>query len=411
MKVLMIGLELPPDNSGGLGVACYQLCKSLSKNGADIDFILPYEPKHKYDFMNVVSSSKITNKFLDGKINTIAGSATLSTYDSHLFNSAPYRRGWLNISAEPQDNYEAAVDVMTAKNVYDVIHAHDWMTFRAALRAKQKTNCPLIVHVHSIERDRSAGLEGNPMVREIEALTFMLADKIIAVSQRTKDMISEDYFIPASKIDVLHNSLDLDDAIPLSGENAYFFLSEMKKLGWKVVTSAGRTTGQKGLPNFMHAAQAVVHKLPKTIFLFVGSGEQLHELMELSADLGIAKNVIFTGFQRGKNWRDAFATADLFVMPSISEPFGLTPFEAVGYGTPAMISKQSGISEVFANCLKIDFWDINEMANQIASVLSYDSLRDELHANSWQEYAKLSWDSAAIKLLGTYERQMAVNHG
>src|SRR6185437_13327188 len=122
-------------------------------------------------------------------------------------------------------------------------------------------------------------------------------------------------------------------------------------------------------------------------------GDQYHELIELSAELGIAQNVVFAGFQRGKKWRDAYAIADLFVMPSVSEPFGLTPFEAVGYGTPALISKQSGVSEVFVNCLKIDFWDVDEMANQIAGVLKYDSLRDELHANAWQEYQRLGWDN------------------
>jgi len=405
MKVLMLGWELPPDNSGGLGVACYQLCKSLARTGVDIDFILPYESQHRYEFMNVLSSVKLVKNF-----KYASTAAPLNPYDSHMYAKSGNVRGWLSQS-EPQDHYEAAVDMAAESHEYDLIHAHDWMTFRAALRAKQKAECPLIVHVHSIERDRSAGLDGNPMVREIEALTFLLADRIIAVSQRTKDMISKDYSIPADKIEVMHNSLDLEDVIPLDGNNAYFFLSELKNMGWKVVVNIGRLTSQKGLPNFMNAAQAVVHKMPKTIFMFVGSGDQYHELIELSAELGIAQNVVFAGFQRGKKWRDAYAIADLFVMPSVSEPFGLTPFEAVGYGTPALISKQSGVSEVFVNCLKIDFWDVDEMANQIAGVLKYDSLRDELHANAWQEYQRLGWDNAARQLLNTYEQRLVSKNG
>jgi glycogen synthase len=177
----------------------------------------------------------------------------------------------------------------------------------------------------------------------------------------------------------------------------------MKQHGYRVVVNVGRLTIQKNLPNLLRAAKEVVARAPKTIFLFVGSGEQERELLEQAASLGIGRNVVFTGFQRGKAWRDAYAIGDLFVMPSISEPFGLTPLEAVGYGTPALVSKQSGVSEVLTNCLKVDFWDVQEMANQITAVVQNDALRDELHTNSVKEYERLSWNNAADRLLELYE--------
>jgi glycosyltransferase involved in cell wall biosynthesis len=215
-----------------------------------------------------------------------------------------------------------------------------------------------------------------------------------------------DYDIPADKIDVVHNSIDSRYIEPLDTENVYRYLSLMKSLGYRVVVNVGRLTIQKGLPNLLQAAQLVLQKAPKTIFLIVGSGEQYYELITQAADLGIGENVLFTDFQRGKNWRDAFAIGDLFVMPSVSEPFGLTPLEAIGYGTPALVSRQSGVSEVLRNCLKVDFWDINEMANQISSVVLSDALRDELLKHAYKEYEQLTWDRASKKIEQLYERHL-----
>ena len=271
------------------------------------------------------------------------------------------------------------------------------------------TGKPLIVHFHSIEADRSGQPGGgNPMVREIESLALLLADKIVAVSQHTKDAIVREYNVPADKIEVVHNYSDPADLMPAEGtESAYRYLSEMKKQGYKVITNVGRLTIQKGLPNLLRAMQLVVQREPKAMLLIVGSGEQRNELITMSADLGIARNVMFAGFQRGKNWRDAYSIADLFVMPSVSEPFGLTALEAIGYGTPVLISKQSGVSEMIRNALKVDFWDVNEMANQIVAVVRSDALRNELHANAYREYNSHSWDESADKLLGIYNKHTA----
>lgn len=386
----MLGWELPPHNSGGLGVACYNMAKALSRRSIDIEFVLPYLARHDIDFMKVTSA-------LHFKPSEITFS-----YDSLRYDEAGTSEADPVSMAEQMNLYETAVGRIAELGEYDIIHAHDWMTFRAGLRAREFLNVPLILHLHSIERDRAGGNTGNPLVREIEGLSMLLADRVIAVSQHTKNMIVKDYGIPADKILVAHNSLNPWELEPLDGANVYNYLAAKRRQGYKVVASVGRLTLQKGLPNLLYAAKAVIDRVPKTLFLIVGSGEQYHELIELAARLGIARNVVFTGFLRGKKWRDAYAIADLFVMPSISEPFGLTPLEAIGYGTPALISKQSGVSEVIQNCLKVDFWDVDEMANQIAAVVQNEALGKELLANSYHEFARLSWAKCAEQLEQIY---------
>ncbi len=394
MKILMLGWELPPYNSGGLGVACYQLCKALSKKTVDIEFVVPYTAEHGIDFMKI-------NTAHPQDVKTVINSGI--PYDSFKYTKISGETEWVDLF-DQSTIYEEAVGRIVDETSFDLIHAHDWLTFRAALRAKEKSNRPLILHVHSIESDRAGREnEGNHLVREIEYNAMMLADKIIAVSNHTKKAIIREYKIPFDKIEIIHNSVDLSEILPIDGDNSYSYLETMKQHGYRVVVNVGRLTIQKGLPNLLKAAKAVIESAPKTIFLVVGSGEQNTELIELAAELGISKNVLFVGFMRGKQWRDAFAIGDLFVMPSVSEPFGLTPLESIGYGTPALISKQSGVSEVIANCLKVDFWDIREMANQITSVVKNDVLRDTLQRNSRMELDELSWSQAADKLLTAYK--------
>ena len=393
----MLGWELPPYNSGGLGIACYQLCKALSKRDIDIEFILPYSAEHGIDFMTVSAVSP------QGVADTVRSGIA---YDSFKYTLEDGSERWLNIH-DQQAMYEQSVAELVQSKEFDIVHAHDWLTFRAALRVKQMKNCPLILHVHSVESDRAGSSSGNPLVQEIEALGLLMADKIVAVSQHTKQSIIDDYGIPPNKIEVVYNSIDAKDIEPLDNQNVYKYLSLMKSLGYRVVVNVGRLTIQKGLPNLLMAARLVIDKAPKTLFLIVGSGEQYYELVTQAADLGIGDKVLFTDFQRGKNWRDAYSIGDLFVMPSVSEPFGLTPLEAIGYGTPALVSRQSGVSEVLRNCLKVDFWDINEMANQIASVVQSDVLRDELWRHAYREYVQLTWDRAGEKIQKMYEHHLS----
>lgn len=394
---MMLGWELPPHNSGGLGVACWQLCKALSKKGIDIEFVLPYEAEHEADFMRINSvPSKI--KLLYGEY--------LASYDS-----ASYSEFSPAVPAEMQTthaSYEATVAKLAEEMEFDIIHAHDWLTFRAGLKAREISGKPLLVHVHSIESDRAGGGSGNPLVREIEGLTFLLADRILAVSNHTKKAIGREYGIPLDKIDVVHNSYDAGSVEPASKETAYTYLQAMKNSGYKVVVNVGRLTLQKNIPNLLHAAKEVVYRAPKTLFLIVGTGEQDYELIELAAHLGISRNVVFTGFLRGKQLRDAFAIGDLFVMPSISEPFGLTPLEAASYGTASLVSHQSGVAEVFRSCLKVDFWDVKEMTNQIAGAVQNTTLTDELVKNAQNELDTLSWSTSADKVLELYQQHHGV---
>ncbi len=393
MKILMLGWELPPYNSGGLGIACYQLCKALSKQNVDIEFILPYAADHGIDFMDVTAASPQP--------------ASGFKQAANPYDSKRYAESGDNDLHFQQRLYEASVARLVEEREFDIVHAHDWLTFRAALRVKERRGCPIVLHVHSVESDRAGGQNGgNPAVQEIESMALHLADKVIAVSRHTKQAIVRDYGLPPSKIEVIHNSIGELERAQLGSDNAYRYLSLMKQQGYKVVVNVGRLTVQKGLPNLLKAAQKVIAKEPKTLFLIVGNGEQYHELIEQSAELGIGRNVLFADFQRGKNWRDAFAIGDLFVMPSISEPFGLTPLEAIGYGTPALISKQAGVGEVLHNCLKVDYWDIDEMANQIVAVVRDEALANELWHNAYQEYQKLSWQDTGRKIRAVYDKHL-----
>lgn len=395
----MLGWELPPHNSGGLGVACYQLCKALAQKGADIEFVLPYTAEHPgVDFMRInAAHPQDVEKVLKAGI----------AYDSFKYVKESGEVQEIDIFGQSAI-YEQAVERIVDMASFDIIHAHDWLTCRAAIRAKMLTGKPLIVHLHSIEADRS-GTErgGNPYVREIEELALLIADRIVAVSQHTKNAIIREYDIPAEKIEVVHNHFDPSGLIASDeSDNAYRYLTAMKKQGYKVVANIGRLTIQKGLPNLLKAFSKVVDREPKTLLLVVGSGEQRNELIALSGELGIGRNVLFTEFQRGKNYRDAYAIADLFVMPSISEPFGLTALEAIGYGTPVLLSRQSGVSELIHNSLKVDFWDVDEMANKIIAVVRNEPLQRELHKNSYREYLAHSWEKSADKLLDIYDRHL-----
>ncbi len=385
MKVLMLGWELPPHNSGGLGVACLNLAKRLADSGADIEFVLPYTADYDFDFMNVSGASNQSTEVILSAYNSQASLSTNEAETAYI---------------------KKVMDIITEKT-FDVIHANDWLTFRAALMTREKTGWPLIAHVHSIEADRAGG-HGNSLVRDIEQMTFLIADRVVAVSEHTKQRIIDEYQIPRDKITVVHNSIDLNDIEPLDLSNAYYYLDFLKKLGYRIICNVGRQTLQKGLPNLLQAARDVLKYEPKTIFLLVGDGDQQNELIDLTAELGISRNVIFTGFQRGKTVRDAFAIADLFVMPSVSEPFGLTALEATAYGTASLISKQSGVGEVLQNTLKADFWDVNQMANQIVAAIRSNTLIDSLSSNAKVELQTQSWQQSANKFMEIYQAQSQV---
>ena len=405
MKILMLGWELPPHHSGGLGVACYQLCKALSYDGFSIDFVLPYHDKHEnIDFMNLVPATNLSAQ----EARQLGGA-----YDSQSFGASASKR----IEELPNDlrglqaYYTRAMQEVVSQSAPEVIHAHDWLTFEAATEAKKHSHAPMIAHVHATEFDRSGTNQGNPIIHDIEYNGLLMADRIVAVSQATKEIISREYDIPANKIDVVHNSVDVSEFTKVYDNTTFGYLAEMKKRGYKVVVNLGRLTIQKGLTHLLRAAQLVVERDPKVLFLICGTGDQYHELLELSADLGIAENIFFTGtFVRGKAWSDAYDIGDMFIMPSVSEPFGIAPLEAIGHGTPALVSKQSGVSEVIRNMLLFDYWDHARMADQILAMANYDALPTELYANARREFDQLSWSDVAQKCRSIY-KQLAASKG
>lgn len=385
----MLGWELPPHHAGGMGVACYQMCKGLSATGVDIEFILPFTAEYGIDFMKVTGASKQTPQEV-----LLAGGGI---YDSPKFTKKK-KIGKEHLDLNKQhDLFAHNVAEMVEYKEFDVIHAHDWLTFRAGIMAKMVTGKPLIVHVHATQFDQSAGGHGNPEAREIEYAGLAMADQIFAVSQYTKDIIVREYGINPDKVRVVHNSMEVETEIDES-RNVHEYLKVMKSNGYKVIVNIGRKTIQKGLTHLIQAASAAVSKNPKLLFVLAGGGEQDDELVALAAAYGISKNVISIGWISGKQWRDTFKIADVFVMPSVSEPFGLVALEAIGFGAPVIISKQSGVAEVLQNCFKVDFWDTDQMADMILALCEHPGLAQTMWRNSYEEYINQSWQKSVDKM-------------
>jgi glycosyltransferase involved in cell wall biosynthesis len=400
----MLGWELPPHNSGGLGVACYHLSKALALQGASIDFVVPYSAYHpKTEFMTIHGATKL---------DPLDKSGLMGAYDSKYLKTLGLDETDavdLNDMRGVQRRYIKFVEQLVRKKPPEAIHAHDWLTMEAGIRAKQITGAPLIVHVHATEFDRSGELSGNPLVHEIEYQGLIMADRIIAVSGITKDIIVSQYGIPADKVEVMHNAIDVSDL----GEHdydrrTYKYLEALKDEGYTVVATVTRLTVQKGLTHFLRAAARASEKHHKLVFLLAGDGEQRDELIQMSADLGIADKVFFSGFVRGKQWRDAYNVADIFVMSSVSEPFGLTALEAAHHDTALIISKQSGVGEVLESIFRYDFWDTDVLADQIVGIAASPALMKELKENVKKDYTRISWHDVAERCLGLY-RDMQVS--
>ena len=396
----MLGWELPPHNSGGLGVACLNMARALSKEGANIDFVIPYRAEHpNTNFMNILSATRLDPIYRYG------GGA----YESlNLFEEIipTFNKEKLVSIREIQKEYCDYIDKCLGSHHYDVVHAHDWLTYEAGILAQKKYKIPLIAHVHATEFDRSGMHTGNPLIHEIEYEGLTTADRIIAVSESTKRIIHEKYKIPLSKIEVVYNSLDegYDQDDYAFNDKTYNYIKTLKQSGYTVISTVGRFTIQKGLQNLMQAAAMALAKNPKLIFVFAGDGEERNDLISLAAELGISKNVIFTGFIRGKKLRDVYSISDIFVMSSISEPFGLTALEAAHHGDVLILTKQSGVSEIIWSALKYDFWDQKKLADEILAVAENPALRKTLKNNISTEYRKISWEQVAKKCLKIYNK-------
>lgn len=390
----MLGWEFPPFASGGLGTACYGLAKSLSKQGENITFIAPKADPNAHNFLKMISADmkKIKFKAINSPITPYMNEKEYEKEYNRYSKSKEKSIYGRNLMQEVE-RFAKSAELIAIDEQFDVIHCHDWLTFKAGMNIKRRTKKPLVVHVHATEYDRTGGNGRNDYVYNIEREGMMMADKVITVSNFTKNMVVNNYGIDPNKIEVVHN------AVEFTGYNI-----EKQKINNydKVVLFLGRITLQKGPDYFIEAAGKVLKKMNNVKFVVAGSGDMEYKMIEKAAQMGIGDKVLFAGFLEGTDIDRAYKMADVYVMPSVSEPFGITPLEAMRNGTPVIISKQSGVSEVIKNCLKVDFWDTDQMANKIIGVLKYKELNEEMKHNGTKEVMKFSWDVPAQKCMNIY---------
>lgn len=392
MNVLMFGWELPPHNSGGLGVACYGLAKGLSQYGVKISFALPRRLQISVPFMELIDDgfAGVEVTAINSLLRAYAGMSDYKldrwSNEYQLYADGLYQEAM---------RYGEVASIWSRQKPHEVIHGHDWMTYPAAMRAHATSGKPWIAHIHATEHDR-AGANANSLIAEIEYEGLNKADRVIAVSQYTKQVVNRYYGVPNDRIVVVHNGIESQTFSPL----------QVKKLfpNDKIVLFVGRLTYQKGVSYFLKAAEKVLAHQPNTIFLVVGHGDMYEQLILEAADLGIANRVLFPGFLSGEPLRQCYAMSDVFVMPSVSEPYGIVALEALAAGVPAILSKQSGVAETISNSFKVDFWDTELMADMILTSLTYPKLASTLSTAARQEASQLTWQKAAEKTIAVYQQ-------
>lgn len=423
MKVLMFGWEFPPHISGGLGTACYGLTKALASHNLDILFVVPkaYGDEDqsqmqliganevpisvkRFNFRDemrgicyvevgsnlipYVSTEEYFN-IINDKIK-IAENFSVTNEQGTLHFNGGYGSGLLQEVA----NYAVVAKSIAMKNDFDIIHAHDWLAYPAGIAAKEESGKPLVVHVHATEFDRS-GMNVNTFVYELERAGMHAADKVITVSNHTKNTIITHYGVDPNKIITVYNAVE-----PIANEDALNF---KKAFSDKIVTFLGRITYQKGPEYFVEAAHKVLQKIDNVKFVMAGNGDLLERMIRRAAELGITNKFHFTGFLQGDDVVKMLSISDVYVMPSVSEPFGISPLEAMRSNVPVIISKQSGVSEILKHAIKVDFWDIDAMADAIYGILQYQSLPVMFKEHAKKEVDSLKWENAAFKIKTIYE--------
>ena len=422
----MFGWEFPPHITGGLGTACYGLTRGLAKNDVKVLFVVPraYGDEDQR-FVRVVNASDVEALYSGGEYtNELWKKVSFIQIDS---NMVPY--------ATPEEFYEerekmvnelssnrshgdvwrerytfsgkyganlmeevaryAMVAAQVARDLegeFDVIHAHDWLTYYAGIAAKQISGKPLVVHIHATEFDRS-GEHVNQSVYDIERAGMEAADRVIAVSNLTRNIVIEKYGIDPKKVITVHNAVRF----------ASTEIEVERNLSDKIVTFLGRITYQKGPDYFVEAAAKVLKRVPNVRFVMAGSGDMMNHVIRRVAKLGIADRFHFTGFLKGDDVQKMFALSDVYVMPSVSEPFGISPLEAMKSNVPVIISKQSGVAEVLDYALKVDYWDVDAMADAIYALITYPALAHMFSQKGHEEVTGLKWDNAAAKVRAVYQ--------
>ena len=398
LHTLMFGWEYPPLHLGGLGVACQGLVRGLMKNGVKVTLVLPQPNAQKEGDMEVLYPTEELLEHLHIE-------SALMPYDGAL----QYAHRIKNIPRERQQiygedlgqaiaNYTAASVDMTKNVQPDIVHCHDWMTYEAGARAAHHHRKQLVAHIHATELDRTH-FSPNEWIYEKERWGFEQADKIIAVSNYTKNILISHYGISSNKISVVHNGNTL---VKDSDPDAIH--SEYRLNHAPMVLFLGRLTLQKGPHQFLEMAAAIHETRPDVQFVVAGDGGMLGELIEHSVELGLQDNVIFAGKVSNTEAQKLFAQADCFVMPSLSEPFGLVALEAVSQGTPVIISKQSGVSEVIGHAFKVDFWDTAMMADCALTVLREEPLAQQLRSEASQVLQRLTWEHQAMAVRSLYQQ-------
>lgn len=421
MRVLMFGWEFPPHIAGGLGTACYGMVRGLANNGVDVLFVMPSasgdEDGRVARIINAsdVEAADITCSPLDflERINFLRIGTNMIPYvDPEDFTEmvekdrrSQAQEFRINFKQkykfsgkygtnlmEEVARYALVGGTIAMQNQFDVIHAHDWLTYPAGVAAKRLTGKPLVIHVHATEYDRS-GENVNTQVYALEKMGMEAADRVITVSNLTRNTVINRYGISPDKVFTVHNAVDF------SGRSE---MDVHRGVPEKVVTFLGRITFQKGPEYFIEAANKVLKYYKNVRFVMAGSGDLLNRSIRRVAKLGISDRFHFTGFLRGADVQRMFAMSDVYVMPSVSEPFGISPLEAMRTGVPTIISKQSGVAEVLRHSIKVDFWDIDAMADAIYGILRYPALGVMASRCGLDEVNTLKWNNAAKKIKEIY---------
>ena len=431
MRVLMFGWEFPPHIAGGLGTACYGMTRGLARNDVEVIFVMPRASGDEDErFVKVVNASDVEARYCDS---TVAGADDIMRKISFIHidsNMVPYispeefatyresyertgKKFWEREGDSWTQRYtfsgkyganlmeEVARYAVVAAEVarqlegqFDVIHAHDWLTYFAGIAAKRVSGKPLVVHMHATSFDRSSGDNIDTRVYDIERAGMAAADRVIAVSNLTRNICIEKYGIPAERVVTVHN------AVRFSNKE-----TELPERGVedKIVTFLGRITYQKGPDYFVEAAAKVLKRVPNVRFVMAGSGGMMNHVIRRVARLGIADRFHFTGFLKGDDVDKMFQLSDVYIMPSVSEPFGISPLEAMRSNVPVIISKQSGVAEVLDYAVKVDYWDVDAMADAIYGFVKYPALAKMFSTKGLEEVTGLKWNNAAAKIKDVYE--------
>jgi glycosyltransferase involved in cell wall biosynthesis len=374
----MLGWEFPPAKTGGLGTHCFELVKNLGSKSVNVILLIPKRSQNvKHNIPNVEIEE--------------VGSVPIMPYNSTRESTVTFEKGYGWNFFKEVDIFNKKCVEYALKKKFDLIHCHDWITINAGIELKKRTGKPLVVTIHSTEYDRTANIYPLNEIVEIEKRGIQEADTVITVSKHMKQQLIERYGADEKKIRVIYNGINV---------SKYFGLT--KKERKNIVLFLGRLSNQKGPYFFLHTAKKVLERKNDVTFVVAGQGDKLAELIKLSIDLGIGDHVLFTGYLTEEEINYAYAMADVYVMPSVAEPYGITALEAIASGTPVILSKNAGVAEEIKHCFKIDFWDTYEMANKILGILDYPVLGECMRKNSYSEIKNFGWERTANQTIEAY---------